>query len=158
MHRDLVGLQAPSNSNALWKLVHMMGLSLQSSEKIRAHQSPMVKKIFRNAGFLCTASTGPKWAWNFIVIFSIGVFPLRLQDMTYPCSVPTINLVVMVGSYSRDEAPDAFDKDWSSGFVGSSMRVSVGSDNFRVSHLRRFMKMEWKLDFFWNFYFIKQVI
>jgi hypothetical protein len=67
-------------------------------------------------------------------IFSAGVFPLRLQLMTQPFSVPTIKRVGIVPSYSRHEAPRALLRSCSSPLTMSSISVSVGSFSFRVSH------------------------
>ena len=70
-------------------------------------------------------------------IRSEELFAFLLQANTFPCSVPTMNLVGMVGSYSRQEAPWAFSVLPSSSFTrGSSTSRSSGELNFRMSHHR----------------------
>ena len=58
---------------------------------------------------------------------------LHLSSCYIPRSVPTINLVGIVGSNSRHDTPCAF---WISlhSFSGSRISTSVGSVNFRISH------------------------
>lgn len=68
-------------------------------------------------------------------IFSIGDFPLRLHTNTIPTSVPHINFVGIVVSYSRTVTPYERDTICSSVFNGSIKSLSSGSLNFRVSHL-----------------------
>lgn len=69
------------------------------------------------------------------LIFSIGVFPLRLHTKTIPTSVPHINFVGIVVSYSKTVTPYDRETTWSSLLTGSIKRLSNGSLNFRVSHL-----------------------
>lgn len=114
--------------------VHIIDDSLQSSDQIRAIQSPIVRKFLRKDGFLWRAYTGPTCATYLDTIFSEGVFPLRLQLITHPFSVPTMKRVGIVPSYSRHEAPRARLKTCSSPLIVSSTNVSFGSFNFLVSH------------------------
>lgn len=158
----LVGLQMPSVSRTDWCFVHIIELSRQSSDQIRAVQSPTVRKFFRKLGFLEIEQTGPKcvFIWNhnkeelewklkrnlivekltLKLIFSLGVFPLRLHTNTIPTSVPHMNFVGIVVSYSKTVTPYDREMSWSSVLIGSISNFSNGSFNFRVSHL-------W---FYWN--------
>ena len=79
----------------------------------------------------CTARTGPQCCVKEHTIFSEGVLAFRLQDKTELCSVPTMNLVGMVGSYSRDTPPCGRGSFFA---FGHSRRDSVGSPSFRMSH------------------------
>lgn len=99
----------------------------------------MLKKFLANAALRCRANTGPKWAWNLSAIFSPGDFPFRLQEIATPFSVPTIKRVGMLGSYSRHVAPIAFSIIWPGAL---SIRVSNGSFNFLVSHLKNVWTMK----------------
>ena len=65
----------------------------QVSQLTLAVQSPTVRKFFTKKGFLWRAYTGPWCPGKTATIFSPGDFALRLQEMTVPCSVPTMNLV-----------------------------------------------------------------
>lgn len=68
------------------------------------------------------------------VIFSIGVLPLRLHWKSMPCSLPTINLVGIVCSYSSTETPWLRSRIWSSLFSGSIRSVSMLLLRLRISH------------------------
>lgn len=115
----------------------MIGLSLQSSAHIRQLQSPTVKKFLTKAVLRCKANTGPKWAWYRAIIFSMGFLPFLLPEITIPCSVPTMNLVGIVDSYSRQDAPSAFERLCSSRRQWSRIRLSRGLLIFLVSHLQK---------------------
>ena len=54
-----------------------------------------------------------------------------MQDKTDPCSVPTMNLVGIVGSYSRATPPRGRDDSL---IFGTSFNDSVGSPSFLMSH------------------------
>lgn len=66
-----------------------------------------------------------------ILIFSVGDLPFRLQLKSIPCSVPHINRVGIVVSYSRTDTP--YDLTWSSVRVGSIIKRSMGL-RLRMSH------------------------
>ena len=71
---------------------------------------------------------------NFIEICrSIFRISCTISINFLPLSVPTINLVGIVGSNSRQDTPCAF---WISlhSFSGSRISTSVGSVNLRISH------------------------
>lgn len=157
----LVGLQMPSVNNTDWYFVQIIELSRQSSDQIRAVQSPTVRKFFKKLGFRAIEHTGPrcvdilhlkttelflmdyyivKWMNILLVhtrklIFSIGDLPLRLHTKTIPTSVPHMNFVGIVVSYSKTVTPNDRDTNWSSVLIGSISKRSNGSFNFRVSHL-----------------------
>lgn len=71
------------------------------------------------------------------LIFSIGDFPLRLHTKTIPTSVPHMNFVGIVVSYSKTVTPYDRDMDCSSVLIGSIRRRSSGSFSFLVSHLTK---------------------
>ena len=64
-------------------------------------------------------------------ILSFADLAFLLHDKTEPCSVPTMNLVGMVGSYSRETPPNGRDDSL---MFGISFRDSVGSPSLRMSH------------------------
>ena len=74
--------------------------------------------------------TGPWWPEYVTPTRSAGVLALRLQLMTVPCSVPTMNLVgPATASYSMDTAPLMLVS-----FLPLSTSSSTGSPSRRVSH------------------------
>nr|CAD7427776.1 unnamed protein product [Timema monikensis] len=127
----LATLDDPRDHNVLcqavwlsWRsnLVHMIEDSLQSSFQMRAVQSPTDKKINANK-----AQSVPKQS------SSLEDIPKIRCLTTFPHSVPAMNRVGMVGSYSREEAPMARLRDCSSPiFTISRIKVSLGSNILRV--------------------------
>ena len=119
--------------------VHMMELSLMSSDQILAHQALTVKKFWifhirkikvnhidmKPLGrmdfsgelelFHCGLGTWQQFFRSFFYLFYckqkhvLTMLPFRPYCilLVWPCSVPTMNLVGAVGSYSRQLAPCA---------------------------------------------------
>merc|ERR1712018_355127 len=104
-----------------------------SSDQIRVVQSPAVRNILGLNGLRSSESIGPTCVWYNAAILSPGVFAFLLHETILPCSVPTINFVGIVLSYSNTVAHKAFFN--SNFFDGSITKLSTGSSKpFFTSH------------------------
>jgi len=108
--------------------------SLLLFAQILTVQSPIVRKIFEAKGCRSMAMTGPRWQLNLITSFSTRFWILRFTLITRPFSVPTRNLLLIVGSYCNAVtpiAPKMSARSGSSRFITSTL---VGRLSFLMSH------------------------
>ena len=103
-----------------------------SSFHSRTVQSPIVRKYFGKNELRCSAYTGPQCPSYTSPRRSEGFFALRLHEITFPCSVPTRNLVGPdTDEYSIETPPI---RRPASPPFSSSISASVGSPSLRMSH------------------------